>query len=137
MRGGMERFNLALGKGGSLRRRVSLTREPMQNGMKRGEALSIRAGGGRFNAPSLRNIGVRAPYTHDDRFTTLAQVIEHYDSGIQPNPNLDRRLRARTGAPQRLDLTQQKRDALVAYLQTLTDRSLLTAAKFSNPVPPQ
>jgi cytochrome c peroxidase len=93
------------------------------------------AGGARFKAPSLRNIAVRAPYMHDGRFTTLAQVVEHYDTGIQPNANLDRRLRAPNGAPQRLNLTQQQRDALVAYLQTLTDQSLITAPKFSNPFP--
>ena len=93
--------------------------------------------GGRFKAPSLRNVGVRAPYMHDGRLTTLAQVVEHYDSGILPNPNLDRRLRGPNGAPQRLNLTQQQREALIAYLMTLTDRSLLTASKFSNPFPPQ
>jgi len=98
-------------------------------------ASDTGAGGARFKAPSLRNIGVRAPYMHDGRFTTLAQVVEHYNSGIQPNPNLDRRLRAPNGAPQRLNLAQQQRDALVAYLQTLTDPSLLTASKFSNPFP--
>ena len=95
------------------------------------------AGGARFKAPSLRNIGVRAPYMHDGRFATLAQVVEHYDTGIQPNPNLDRRLRGPNGAPQRLNLTAQQRAALVAYLNTLTDQTLLTAAKFSNPFPPQ
>ena len=91
------------------------------------------AGGGRFKAPSLRNIAVRAPYMHDGRFTTLNQVVEHYDTGVQPNPNLDARLRAPDGRPQRLNLSQVERDALVAYLQTLTDPSLLSAAKYSNP----
>ena len=95
------------------------------------------AGGARFKAPSLRNIGVRAPYMHDGRFGTLAQVVEHYNSGVQGNPNLDRRLLLLNGAPQRLNLTAQQRSALVAYLNTLTDQTLLTAAKFSNPFPPQ
>jgi cytochrome c peroxidase len=78
---------------------------------------------------------VRAPYMHDGRFTTLEQVVEHYDSGIQPSANLDRRLRAPNGAPQRLNLSQAERDALVAFLQTLTDQTLLTAAKLSSPFP--
>jgi cytochrome c peroxidase len=95
------------------------------------------AGGARFKAPSLRNIGVRAPYMHDGRFATLEQVVEHYDTGVRANPNLDRRLRGPNGAPQRLNLTAQQRSALVAYLNTLTDQSLLTAVKFSNPFPPQ
>jgi cytochrome c peroxidase len=74
---------------------------------------------------------------HDGRFGTLARVVEHYDSGVQGNLNLDRRLRGPNGAPQRLNLTAQQRSALVAYLNTLTDQTLLTAAKFSNPFPPQ
>jgi len=95
------------------------------------------AGGARFKAPSLRNIGVRAPYMHDGRFATLMEVVEHYDSGVRANPNLDRRLRGQNGAPQRLNLTAQQRSALVVYLNTLTDQTLLTATKFSNPFPPQ
>src|SRR4029079_4173514 len=39
------------------------------------------AGGARFKAPSLRNIGVRAAYMHDRRFATLAQVREHAATG--------------------------------------------------------
>ena len=29
-------------------------------------------------------------------------MVEHYDTGIQPNPNLDRRLREETGLPVQL-----------------------------------
>lgn len=31
--------------------------------------------------PSLRNVGLRAPYMHDGRFATLEEVVEHYNSG--------------------------------------------------------
>jgi cytochrome c peroxidase len=93
------------------------------------------AGGGRFKAPSLRNIAVRAPYMHDGRFATLDRVVEHYDTGIQGSPNLDPRLRAPGGAPQRLNLSADERAAIVAYLQTLTDQGFLRAAKFSDPFP--
>jgi cytochrome c peroxidase len=91
------------------------------------------AGGGRFKAPSLRNIAVRAPYMHDGRFTTLDEVIAHYDGGVRANPNLDPRLRGPNGVPQRLNLTRDERAALVAYLRTLTDPTFLTAPKFSDP----
>ncbi|MCH7994843.1 MAG: cytochrome-c peroxidase, partial [Planctomycetes bacterium] len=43
---------------------------------------------GKFKAPSLRNISVTAPYMHDGRFKTLAQVVEHYSSGVHPHKNL-------------------------------------------------
>jgi cytochrome c peroxidase len=47
---------------------------------------------GHFRIPSLRNVALSAPYMHDGRFQTLEQVIEHYNSGIQPHPNLSWRL---------------------------------------------
>jgi cytochrome c peroxidase len=91
------------------------------------------AGGGRFRPPSLRNVAVRPPYMHDGRFATLREVVEFYDSGIKDNPELDPRLRAPDGTPKRLYLTSAERDALVAFLNTLTDPAFLTAEKLSDP----
>ena len=42
-----------------------------------------------FRIPTLRNIVVTAPYMHDGRFSTLAEVIDHYDHGVQFNESLD------------------------------------------------
>lgn len=89
--------------------------------------------GGRFKAPSLRNIAIRPPYMHDGRFQTLEQVVEFYDTGVQANPGLDSRLRAPGQVPKRLNLTQAQRDALIAYLKTLTDETFLTAPRFASP----
>ena len=99
----------------------------------------VGAGNGRFKAPSLRNVSVRGRYMHDGRFTTLQQVVQFYDSQVRANPGLDGRLRdtvPNQNQPKRLNLTQQQRDALVEYLQTLTDSTFLTAPKFSSPFPP-
>ena len=93
----------------------------------------VGAGNGRFKAPSLRNVALRGRYMHDGRFPSLAQVVEFYNSGVQANPNLDNRLRGPGGAPLRLGLTQSDKAALVAFLGTLTDSTLIAAAKFSNP----
>lgn len=94
------------------------------------------AGNGRFKAPSLRNVEVRAPYMHDGRFTTLEQVVDFYDRGVQANPGLDPRLRVGPGPgapPLRLNLTQAEREALVAFMKTLTDRTFLSEPRFSDP----
>ena len=98
------------------------------------------AGDGRFKAPSLRNVGVRAPYMHDGRFATLREVIAHYNAEVQPHPFLDMTLldrrRAVTGGtiqPVRLNLTDTEIDALVAFLHTLTDTAFLTDLKFADP----
>jgi cytochrome c peroxidase len=93
------------------------------------------AGGGRFKPPSLRNVAVRPPYMHDGRFATLREVVEFYDSGIKDSPDLDPRLRAPDGSPRRLHLAPAQRDALVAFLNTLTDPAFLRAERFSDPFP--
>ena len=98
------------------------------------------AGDGRFKAPSLRNVAVRAPYMHDGRFATLRGVVEHYSTEVRPHPFLDmtlldRRLAVTGGPvrPVRLDLTDAEIDALVAFLHTLTDETFLTDPRFSDP----
>lgn len=105
------------------------------NGLDLSNTADSGAGGGRFKAPSLRNIAVRAPYMHDGRFSTLAQVVEHYNSGVQANPNLDQRLRVPGGNPRRLTLSQGDKDALIAFLGTLTDSTLLKDARLGSPFP--
>ena len=99
-------------------------------------AITNRAGDvGKFKSPSLRNIALTAPYMHDGRFNTLAEVVEHYNSKIQNNVNLDNRLKDPTDntKPLRMNLTQQQRDAIVAFLNTLTDNNFVTDVKFSDP----
>lgn len=91
------------------------------------------AGGGRFKAPSLRNVAVRRRFMHDGRFTTLDEVVAFYDAGIQPSPTLDKRLQAPDGSPKRLGLSDVERAALVAFLGALTDSTFLTSPRFANP----
>lgn len=86
-----------------------------------------------FKSPSLKNVAIIGPYMHDGRFNTLEEVIEHYDNGIQPGPALDNRLRDGPNGTERLNLSNQDKEDLVAFLQTLTDESLISDAKFSNP----
>lgn len=108
---------------------------PRNNGLNATNATDAGAGGGRFKVPSLRNVAQRGAFMHDGRFTTLAEVVEFYDSGVQDNPNLDPRLRDRAGNPERLNLTQAEKDALIAFMNTLTDNTFLTDPKFANPFP--
>lgn len=91
------------------------------------------AGDGKFKVSALRNVAVRPPYMHDGRFRTLREVVDFYDHGIRNNPHLDPRLRAPDGSPVRLHLSEAQREAIVAYLMTLTDQSFLHDVRFSNP----
>ncbi|MGF1703218.1 c-type cytochrome [Photobacterium makurazakiensis] len=106
------------------------------NGVDDRDATDQGAGGGFFKAPSLRNIAVGAPYMHDGRFETLADVVEFYNSGIQRHPNLSPDLTANGrvgGAPVQMELDQEEKAALVAFLETLTDEDFLTNPIFSTP----
>ena len=91
---------------------------------------------GRFKVPSLRNAERTAPYMHDGRFNTLEEVVEHYNSGVQAHPNLDDRLTVEGmtgGTPLQMGLTLYEKQALVAFLKTLTDVPLLMDPRFSDP----
>lgn len=103
----------------------ALVRNSGSNGLDAGESV-------RFKAPSLKNVGLATAFMHDGRFSTLEQVIDHYDSGIQAGPALDNRLQANNG-PRRLNLSAADKAALVAFLRTLTDTNLTTDPRFSNP----
>ena len=83
---------------------------------------------GRFKPPSLRNVALTGPYMHDGRFATLQDVLEHYSSGIQSHKNLGSFL------PQAgLNLTANQRNAIEAFLHTLTDQAFISDPKFSDP----
>ena len=88
---------------------------------------------GKFKIPSLKNIAIRPPYMHDGRFTTLEEVIDHYSSGIQNHPNLITPLVNSNGEVGQFNFTQAEKEALVAFLNTLTDNQMLTDEKYSNP----
>jgi cytochrome c peroxidase len=86
-----------------------------------------------FKSPSLKNVALIGPYMHDGRFATLRQVIEHYVSGVQPGPALDGQLRIGGGQGQRLSLSEADKSALVAFLTTLNDSTVIADPKFSDP----
>lgn len=67
---------------------------------------------GAFKTPTLREIARTAPYMHDGRFKTLAEVVEFYNGGGIKNPFLDN-----TIIP--LELTEQEKGDLVAFLRSL------------------
>jgi cytochrome c peroxidase len=71
---------------------------------------------GEFRTPSLRNIGLTAPYMHNGRLATLRDVVEHY-STVSPD-----RLHSDGEAILRaLSLSEREARDLVAFLETLQD----------------
>jgi len=78
---------------------------------------------GKFKVPSLRNIALTAPYMHDGRFATLEEVVDHYSEGVKPSSTLDPNLAKHP--PEGIRLSKEDKKALVAFLETLTEISLI------------
>ena len=111
---------------------LQITDRPFSNGL---DAFPTDRGVrfGLFKVGSLRNIELTSPYMHDGRFETLEEVVEHYDSEIQPSPALFVSLRDTNGQPVRLNLSEKDSGAIVAFLKTLTDETLATDERWANP----
>jgi cytochrome c peroxidase len=92
-----------------------------------GEAVDM----GRFKTPTLRNIELTAPYMHDGRYATLEEVVGFYSGGLKFSETIDPLMKnVHQGG---VDLTDEEKSALVAFLKTLTDTSFINNPNFSNP----
>lgn len=112
---------------------VHTNRDPANNGLDV-EFTDPGAGLGAFRVASLRNVAATGPYMHDGRFATLREVIDHYDSGVKDSPFLSAILRElQDELPLRLNLSEDDKNALEAFLHTLTDEEFLNAPRFSDP----
>ncbi len=66
---------------------------------------TVPADAGRFRTPSLRNVGLTAPYMHDGSIGTLEEVVEYYSERM---------------APKRL--TDAEKGDLIVFLRNLSGR---------------
>lgn len=96
----------------------------LARGIAAGPAASTR---GRFRVPTLRNIALTPPYMHNGVFTDLRTVVEFYNTrdsdparwaaigAMEVPATVNHRLLGNLG------LSAQEVDAVVAFLQTLSD----------------
>ena len=66
-----------------------------------------------FKTPTLRNVSRRAPYMHNGSEASLREVVDFYDSGFAQRDSLSPNMK-------KLGLTEDEKEALVAFLYTLT-----------------
>lgn len=86
---------------------------------------------GRFKTPTLRNIELTAPYMHDGRYATLEEVVNFYSEELKFSETIDPLMKnVHQGGVQ---LTEEEKSALVAFLKTLTDTTFINNPLFSNP----
>ncbi len=79
----------------------------------------------KFKVPTLRNIAFTAPYMHDGSIATLEMVVAHYNSGGVAHPSKSELIHP-------LNLTQQEKEDLVAFLKSLSDHDLTTNKRLKN-----
>ena len=79
----------------------------------------------KFKVPSLRNVMLTAPYMHDGSISTISMVIEHYNSGGNSHPNKSELIKP-------LNLTENEKYQLEAFLQTLSDTKFINNPLFKN-----
>jgi cytochrome c peroxidase len=68
---------------------------------------------GAFKTPTLRGLGLTAPYFHDGSVATLEAAVDFMLGGGTANANLDEKLKPKT-------LTAQQKKDLLAFLRALT-----------------
>lgn len=93
---------------------------------------------GRFKAPTLRNIALTAPYMHDGSMSTLEEVLAHYRRGgrrIETGESVgDGRLSPyKSEFVVGFELSETESADLAAFLHALTDKSVATNQRWSNP----
>lgn len=89
-------------------------------------------------SPSLRDVvdtdGIgNGQFMHIGESNNLITVLDHYNIIDEVgNPNLDQRLRP-NGIGQQLNLTQVEKDAVIAFIRTLSGTDVYTNEKWSDP----
>jgi cytochrome c peroxidase len=85
---------------------------------------------GKFKIPTLRNSEYLFNYMHDGRFSTLEEVLEHYNMGGHISATIDPNMEfAGIGH----NWTPYQKSALLAFIKTLSDIEFLSNPKFSDP----
>ncbi len=89
----------------------------------------------KFKVVSLRNIALTAPYMHDGRFATLEEVLDHYNEHIQQSQTLDPLIIEASNKVNgtSLELTQEEKEAVIAFLKLLSDEEFISNPAFSDP----
>jgi cytochrome c peroxidase len=86
---------------------------------------------GAYKAPTLRNIMLTPPYMHDGRFKTIDQLIDFYSEGVIYSPYVNPLMHQAINGGVQLTFTEKQ--ALKAFLNTLTDMDFVTDPRFSKP----
>ena len=93
---------------------------------------------GKFRVPSLRNVFLTAPYTHNGTVNSLTEMIDIYARGGR---NIKTGINAGDGRSNKnksdlikgFNISAEEKNDLISFLASLTDTSLLSNKKITNP----
>jgi len=74
-----------------------------------------------FRTPSLRNVGLTAPYMHNGSFSTLEEVLNFYDEANEDSQNPNVPSADRDILLSKLNLPDDTEASIIAFLNSLTD----------------
>ncbi|MBU4263434.1 MAG: c-type cytochrome [Proteobacteria bacterium] len=88
------------------------------NDLGLGPVVGEAAQNGKFKVPTLRNVAMTAPYSHNGYFTTLKEMVSFINNRGDLVPEIDQNVSDLVGS---IGLGEQDIDDIVAFLNTLTD----------------
>ncbi|MDB4089546.1 T9SS type A sorting domain-containing protein [Flavobacteriales bacterium] len=113
------------------------------NPLSRANGINRKIGGGRdftvTRAPSLRDLLGRngtanGPFMHTGFSSNLMSVLNHYDSIVVfPGDTGISLILSRGGNGQRLRMTAQEKNQMIAFMKTITGKNIYVDPKWSNP----
>lgn len=86
---------------------------------------------GAYRAPSLINIELTAPYMHDGRFKSLDEIIDFYSEGLVYSDYVHPLMK--NVRQQGVQLDDEDKAALKAFLLTLTDHEMIQSPQYMCP----
>jgi cytochrome c peroxidase len=107
-------------------RNTGMAVNPFLNDYGRMRITTSPADSLKFKVPSLRNVELTFPYSHDGRFYTLSAALDHYRTGIiTTQSTLDPLL------VNRIPMTSTEKTDVINFLKTLTDTTMTNARRFA------
>lgn len=85
-----------------------------------------------FKTTTVRNVALTAPYMHNGVYQSLEEVVDFYNRGGGAGLGFD--LEHQTLPPDRLNLSEYEKRSLVAFMESLTDTTGLSAVPKRLPI---
>ncbi|MFN2257871.1 MAG: cytochrome-c peroxidase, partial [Desulfuromonadaceae bacterium] len=98
---------------------ISDPNDPSDNDLGLGPVVDDPAQNGKFKVPTLRNIELTAPYSHNGYFATLEEMVSFMNDNSGYTPEVSENLSTEVG---NLGLTEEECAEIVSFLKTLTDK---------------